>query len=171
MNSSCMACPKVPVSWDPLALPSLAELWPCPHHWKPTCCHGITIVNGKQCSGSESGSVCFWASWILLSSSKNSKKILILSCFVTFDFLSMKNDVRVHVSSKSNKQKNFFKKFFVGVLKVNDENSRIRIRNPDPYPLVRGMDSGIRNRIYTKMSWIRNTDDKYCIKKERKTLS
>jgi hypothetical protein len=33
--------------------------------------------------------------------------------------------------------------FFVGVLKVNDENSRIRIQ--------------IRIRIHTKISWIRNT--------------
>jgi hypothetical protein len=40
---------------------------------------------------------------------------------------------------------------FVGVLKVNDENSRTRIH------LVRGMDSRIRIRIRTKMSWIRNT--------------
>jgi hypothetical protein len=38
-----------------------------------------------------------------------------------FDFLSLKNDV--NVPSKSNKQKNF-----VGLLKVNGENSRIRIR-------------------------------------------
>ncbi len=27
----------------------------------------------------------------------------------------------------------------------------------DPDPLVRGMDPRIRNRIHTKMSWIRNT--------------
>ncbi len=39
-------------------------------------------------------------------------------------------------------RKTFLKKlFFVGVLKVNDENRRIRIRI----------------RIHTKMSWIRNT--------------
>jgi hypothetical protein len=39
------------------------------------------------------------------------------------DFLSLKND------SKNNKQENFLKNlFFVGVLKVNDENSRIQIR-------------------------------------------
>jgi hypothetical protein len=49
------------------------------------------------------------------------------------------------------------KSFFVGTLKVNDENSRIRIQ--DPVPLVRGMDPriGIRSRIHTKVSWIRNT--------------
>jgi hypothetical protein len=38
-------------------------------------------------------------------------------------------------------------------LKVNDENGRIQ--DPDPDPLVRGMDPRIR--IHTKMSWIRNT--------------
>ncbi len=38
---------------------------------------------------------------------------------------------------------------------VNDENSRIRIQDPDP--LVRGMDPRIRIRIHRKMSWIRNT--------------
>jgi hypothetical protein len=45
--------------------------------------------------------------------------------------------------------------FFAGIWKVNDENSRIRDPNPDPDPLVRGMDPRIR--IHTKMSWIRNT--------------
>jgi hypothetical protein len=71
--------------------------------------------------------------------------------------------------------------FFAGILKVNDENRRIRIQdpdlnpdpdplvrgmdpriqdpdpNPDPDPLVRGMDPRIRIRIHPKMSWIRNT--------------
>ncbi len=49
--------------------------------------------------------------------------------------------------------------FFAGILKVNDENSRIRIQDPDPNPdpLVRGMDPRIRIRIHPKMSWIRNT--------------
>jgi hypothetical protein len=39
-------------------------------------------------------------------------------------------------------------------LKVKDENSRIRIQDPDP--LVRVMDPRIRIRIHPKMSWIRN---------------
>ncbi len=39
-------------------------------------------------------------------------------------------------------------------MKVNDENSMIR--DPNPVPLVRGMDPRIRIRIHTKMSWIRN---------------
>jgi hypothetical protein len=61
-------------------------------------------------------------------------------CLVTLlDFLSL----------KSKKQKNFFLNyFFVGIMKVNDEKSRIRI--PDPDPLVRGMDPRIRIRIHTK---------------------
>ncbi len=47
--------------------------------------------------------------------------------WLLFNFLSLKNDVKV--SSKSNKQKNFLKTFsFFGVLKVNDGNSRIRIQ-------------------------------------------
>ncbi len=42
--------------------------------------------------------------------------------------------------------------FFECILKVHDENSRIRIQDPDPNPdpLVRGMDPRIR--IHTKMS-------------------
>ena len=44
-------------------------------------------------------------------------------------------------------------------MKVNDENRRIRIQDPDPNPdldpLFRGMDPRIR--IHPKMSWIRNT--------------
>jgi hypothetical protein len=51
-------------------------------------------------------------------------------------------------------RKNCVKKlFFAGILKVRDENGRIRIQDPDP--LVRGMD--LRIRIHPKMSWIRNT--------------
>jgi hypothetical protein len=45
------------------------------------------------------------------------------------------------------------KLFFVGIMKVNDEKSRIRIQDPDP--LVRGMDPRIL--IYSTMSWIWNT--------------
>ncbi len=72
-----------------------------------------------------------------------------------FDFLSLKNNV--NVPSKSNMQKKIVLKnyFFAGILKVNEENSKIRFQDPDPDPLVRGMDPRIR--IHTKMSWIRNT--------------
>jgi hypothetical protein len=60
-------------------------------------------------SESESGSTCFWASRILLSSCKNSKNNLDSYYFGTlFDFLSLKNDV--NAPSKSSKQKNCGKK-------------------------------------------------------------
>jgi hypothetical protein len=49
-------------------------------------------------------------------------------------------------------------KVFAGILKINDENSLIRIQDPDSDPLVRGMDPQIRIRIHPKLSWIRNTD-------------
>ncbi len=76
---------------------------------------------------------------------KKVKKTLIPTVLWLFlDFLSLKNDVKV--PSKSNKQKNFFISFFVGVFKVNNENSRIRIRigseqrhgsaDPDPHQNV-----------------------------------
>jgi hypothetical protein len=70
-----------------------------------------------------------------------------------FDFLSLKNDV--NVPSNSNKQKFFLHLFFVGILKVSVENSRILIQDPDPAPLISGMDPRIR--IHSKMSWIRST--------------
>ena len=43
---------------------------------------------------------------------------------------------------KVTSRKNCVKKlvFFADILKVNDENSRIRIQDPDPDPLVRGME-------------------------------
>jgi hypothetical protein len=56
--------------------------------------------------------------------------------------------------------------FFL-ICKVNDENSRLGIHDPDPDPdkyqypdpdpSVTGMDTQIRIRIHTKMSWIHNT--------------
>ncbi len=61
-------------------------------------------------------------------------------CCGSGDFLSLK--IR-YVSSKSNKQQIFFKLLFVGILKVNDENSRIRIR--------------IRIRINKSEAWIRGS--------------
>jgi hypothetical protein len=56
------------------------------------------------------------------------KKTLIPTVlWLLLDFLPLKIDV--NVPSKGNKQKNFLNKnlLFVAVLKVNDENSRIRI--------------------------------------------
>jgi hypothetical protein len=55
-------------------------------------------------------------------------------------FLSLKNDV--NVPSKSNKQKTLAQKiFFVAVLKVKDENSRIRIHWSRTTSLVADPDS------------------------------
>jgi hypothetical protein len=57
-------------------------------------------------------------------------------------FSSLKNDV--NVPSKSNMQENFFKNlFFVGILKVNDENRRIRIHWSEAW--IRGSASGSRS--------------------------
>ncbi len=73
-------------------------------------------------SGYGSGSGSFY------HQAKIVRKTMIPSAlWLLFDFISMKNDV--DVPSKSNKQKIIFKSyFFGGVLKVNDKNSRIRIR-------------------------------------------
>jgi hypothetical protein len=94
-----------------------------------------------------------------MSSCKNSKKNLDSYYFVTlFGFLSLEN--YVNVPSNSNKQKKCLNKnsfLLASILKVNDEKSRIRIQDPNPDPLVRGMDPGIRIRIHSKMSWIWNT--------------
>ncbi len=51
--------------------------------------------------------------------------------------------------------------FFASILKVNEENGRIRIWDPDPNPdpIVRGMDPLIR--IHPKISWIRNTAKRF----------
>jgi hypothetical protein len=66
--------------------------------------------------------------WILTSSSKKSKKILISTVlFLLYDFLSFKN--YVNVPSKSNKQRILEKNLFLlASWKPPDENSRIRIR-------------------------------------------
>jgi hypothetical protein len=61
----------------------------------------------------------------------------------------LKNDVNVPSKSNKKKKKKFYL-FFVGVLKVNDENSRIMDS------LVRDMDPRIQIRIHIKRSWIRN---------------
>ncbi len=96
------------------------------------------------------GSGCFWAqdsqrygsgSGSFYHQAKILRKTLILTVMLLlFDFLSLKNDV--NVPSKSKKQKNFFlNQFFVGVLKVNDEKSRIRIRIHQSEAWIRGSGS------------------------------
>ncbi len=69
--------------------------------------------------------------------------------WLLFDFLPLKNNVKV--PSKSNMQKNFFYTSFL----LAFEGQRWKKKDPDP--LVRGMDPRIRIRIHTKMSWICNT--------------
>jgi hypothetical protein len=56
---------------------------------------------------------------------KIGRKTLIPTCD-SFLLLSLKNDVNVPL--KSNNQKKCLNKFSVGILKVSDENGRIRIR-------------------------------------------
>ncbi len=103
-----------------------------------------------------SGSTCFWASWILirilLSLSKNCKKSLDFYCFVTFFLLFTFEQWCKSTFKKYYADKLFEKNlFFVGILKVNDENRRIRIRiRIRIHSLVRGMDPRIRIRIHTK---------------------
>jgi hypothetical protein len=105
---------------------------PDPHVFGPPGSWSIS-----QRYGSGSGSFYHWAKIIR-------KTLISTVLWLLFDFLSLKN--YVNVPSNSYMQKNLV---FVGILKVNDENSRIRI------PFVGGMDPRIR--IHTKMSWIRNT--------------
>ncbi len=86
-------------------------------------------------------SVCFWASWIRIrirnslvriwirpSWSKKLRTTLISTVlWLLYDFLSLKN--HVNVPSKGMSIKLGEKKlFFVGILKVTDKTSRIRIR-------------------------------------------
>jgi hypothetical protein len=79
----------------------------------------------------------------LLSSCKNSKKNLDSYYFVTlFDFLSLENYVNVGYLQKVLSKKMFKQKwFFVGILKVNDEKSRIRIRIHYSESWIRGSGS------------------------------
>ncbi len=131
-----------------LAPPFPLPLWTCfaRPYWRRQCCG----------SGS-TGSTCFWASWIriqihqsevwirlriwiLLSPSKKVRKTLIPNAsWLLFDFLS----------SKSNKQKNFFLNlFFVGILgssmtKISGSGSisqRQGSADPDPDPPQNVMD-------------------------------
>ncbi len=87
----------------------------------------------------ESGSGSFYHQAKIVS-----KTLIPTVLWLFLDFSSLKNDVNVPLKKVINR-KTFFYLFFVGVFKVNDENSRswIRIR--------------IRIRIHTKMAWIRNT--------------
>jgi hypothetical protein len=87
-------------------------------------------VLGPPGSGSISQS---YGSGSFSHKAKKVRKTLIPTVLLLlFEFLSLKN--YVNVPSKSNKQKNFFlnyRRFFVGLLKVNDEN-----RDPDPHQKI-----------------------------------
>ncbi len=133
----------------------------------------------KQCCGSESGSTgstCFWSSWIririLLSLSKYSKNNLDFYCFVTlwlFDFLSLKNDVKV--PSKSKMQENFFKKIsfllasWRSMMKIEGSASGSESGSIIQRHGIRGSRSG----SHTTMSWIRNSGN--TVKKSSKFLN
>jgi hypothetical protein len=57
----------------------------------------------------------------------------------------------------------FFNLFFVGILKLNDENSRIRMKDPDP--LVRGMDpdSDPNQNVKDPEHWLNQRQILQCI--------
>jgi hypothetical protein len=80
---------------------------------------GSGSISQMYWPGSRSGSFYHQANIIR-------KTLIPTVLWLLLDFLSLKNDV--NVPSKSNKQKNFFNSFFAGVLKVNNEKSRIRIQ-------------------------------------------
>ncbi len=91
--------------------------------------HQVLRIRGSPGCGSGSGSISQrYGSGSFYNQVKIVRKTLFSTFFcLLFYFLSLKNDV--NVPSKTNKQKIFFLNyFFVGVLKVNDDNSRIRIR-------------------------------------------
>ncbi len=85
----------------------------CEHQWK------------KQRCGF--GSVCFWESWIgsfYLQAKVVRKTFIPTVLWLLNDFLFWK----MYCQKVGKKQKKFKKIVFVGVLKVDDDNSRIRIR-------------------------------------------
>jgi hypothetical protein len=76
--------------------------------------------------GSGSVSQRYWSGSFYHQAKIVRKTLIPTVLWLLLAFLSLKNDVNVR--SKSNKQKNLFLNlFFVGALKVNDENSRILI--------------------------------------------
>ncbi len=103
-------------------------------------CSGSGSISQRYGSGSGSGSFYYQA--------KIERKTLIPTVlwWLLLDFLSLKNDV--NVPSKSNNQKIFFLLLFVGVLKVNDENSRIRIRIHYSEAWIRGSGSGSTQKCH-----------------------
>ncbi len=130
-----------------------------------------TKLRWQQCSGSRSGDgtgsyVC-WTSWIRIrirnlfkdpapdpsiNKQINEEKpwfLLFCDFFMTFYIWRM----MLMCLQKGISIKTYEKKYFVAVLNVNDEKSKIR----NPSPLVEDLRIRIRIRIRTKMSRIRNT--------------
>jgi hypothetical protein len=96
-------------------------------------------------------SICFWASRILLLSSKHSKKKLdfyCLFCYFLVAFLSSKNDVKVPL-------------FRIRIrIQIRGIRMFSGLHDPHPDPLVRGADSEDPDpqiQIRIKMLQIRNT--------------
>ncbi len=92
----------------------------------------VSCIPTTQCWGLGSiGSVCFLASRVLPSSSKNSKKKpwFLLFCFLLlYDFLSLKNDVNVPAFR----------------IRIRMICTFLDLSDPHPDPLVRGKDPRIR---------------------------
>ncbi len=105
---------------------------PDPHVFWP---RGSGSISQRYGSGSGSGSY---------HQAKKVRKPLSTTVMWILDFLSLKNDV--NLPSKSNTQKNFYKR---------------KYQDPDPNPLRRSMDPQIRILVHTKMSWIRYTINYY----------
>ncbi len=113
---------------------------PDPHVFRPSGSRS-GFINTRYGSGSGSRTGSFH------HQAKVRKTLIPTVLRILFDFLSSKNDV--NVPSKSNKQKNFVKKFdFCWRLKGKWRKNQVSDPNPDP--LVRGMYPRIR--IHTKLS-------------------
>jgi hypothetical protein len=65
---------------------------------------------GSESGSGSTGSTCLWASWILLSPSRKSKKNLATYCFVTsFWLFIFENNLQLYMFLQKVKQKNFLK--------------------------------------------------------------
>ncbi len=140
-----------PVPWVPRGHEGVAHPPSDPHHHQPL----FILIQSNQIPatsvadtdpsdplflGTGSGSGSFY------HQEKIVRKTLIPTALrLLFDFLSLKNDVNVpYLQKVPNQQKNF-SKFFVGILNVDDENSRIRIRI----------------RIHLSEAWIRGSRSRH----------
>ncbi len=107
-----------------------------PRVWKDTPARGICPlvlqhkignVYESQCSGSGSTSQGYGSGSSYQQTKIVRKTLIPTVLWLLLDFLSLKNDV--YIPQKVISRKTFlFIYFFVGVLMVNDENSRIRNR-------------------------------------------